>query len=197
MNDEWRTTQPFGKPLDRVEVGRRRVEGVDTRLPPHHPRGRDLFGIADLGDRPGHLVLIAPRIQFDGVNGHAIHPQPVHRLGNTGPDRAAGLGAIPVRGTVVGPVREVRGDGVGVTRDTRTSRSHLATPSVEQLRRRRPGVDAERRAEAGRHLVEVTVPTPLQPAISNADDLLVRMVQRSQQHVLVEHARQQDAEHRR
>ena len=105
-----------------------------ARLPPHHPRRRHLLGVADLGDRPGHLVLVAPRIQLDGVDRHALGSQRLHRFGDTGPDRPADFGAIPVGGAVVRPVRQVRGDRVGVARPARPLRLARRTPIAPAAR---------------------------------------------------------------
>jgi len=43
-------------------------------------------------------------------------------------------------------------------------------------------IDPERRGEAGRHIVQVTVPAPDQPVVRHGDELFVERVSWSEQH---------------
>ena len=126
VDHQRRVPESLAELLDRVAARRRRVERVGARLPRHQARRRHLVGVADLGDRSRHLVLVAPRVQLHGADRHAVGHQRLDRVGDAGPDRPTGLGAIPVGGAVVGPVRQVRGDRVGVPRPPRPPGAHRA-----------------------------------------------------------------------
>ena len=189
--------EPFAELLDRVAAGRRRVERVRARLPRHQPRRRHVLRVADLGDRTGDLVVVAPRVQLHGADRHAAGHQGLHRLGDAGTDRPTGFGAIPVGGPVVRPVRQVRRDRVGVPGPPSPPRPHHITPPLEHLGHPVTLEDAERGREAGRDLVEIPVPAPAKRAVRHGDHLLVRMVQRGQPDVPPADTAQQHPQHRR
>ncbi len=107
MGDQRRVTEAT------AEVGDAVGQDVGPGLPGHHRRrGYDpLVGVEGAAVDVG----VEPRVELDAAEGHAAVAQVVDR----GDDRArrvvARLGAVPVGGAVVGPVRRPGGEGVGPT----------------------------------------------------------------------------------
>ena len=127
-----------GWPRRAREVGDAVGQDVGTGLPGHHRRRRHdpLVGV----ERPQVDVGVEPRVELHAAERDAPLAQVVDR----GDDRAgrvvARLGAVPVGGAVVGPVRRPGSEGVGPA-----ARSHGAGPLEQQRGPTRRGTPAARR----------------------------------------------------
>ena len=198
VDDQRWMAEPVSELLDRVAARRRRIERVERAVPTSStptaapPRGSRSPRSA-AAPRVGSTTSPARR-RGPARRRPATPPRPRRRW----PRSSDRLRCDTSRR------RRCRSSTTGATMsglaslDRRgRSRSHLGPPSLQQLGRRVAHVDPERRREAGRHLVEVTVPTPDEPAVRDGDHLLVRMIQRGQQHVSLLDPGQQHAEHRR
>ena len=162
-----------GWPRRAPQVGDAVGQDIGTRLPGHQRRRRHdpLVGV----ERPQVDVRVEPRVELHAAEGDAPLAQVVDR----GDDRAgrvvARLGAVPVGGAVVGPVRRSGSEGVGPA-----ARSHGAgpleqqpTPLVEARPRPVAGEDQQLGREAGVDPFQVAVPPAADRAAVQPDGLLV------------------------
>jgi hypothetical protein len=71
-----------------------------------------------------------------------------------------------------------------------------APPLLEERLQLVPDEHPEARREAGRDDVEIPVPSPCEPTVAHGDHLLVRMIERREQHRSCPGAGDQHADHR-